>query len=132
MRVRLQTGASGIEVCDDVDADGRSAKARLQNVRGVEPRFFAVLAEWHPRQGGQTRIDHERAESKLVHAERSPHGCRAGVGNSRQVQGTLQCAVFARAAVTADQHGIEIEAVLLRPQPARGLDKPATRAADQA
>jgi hypothetical protein len=112
---------------DYFDPDGGPAEARLDDVGAVPRRRLGTPDHELAGQRWQPGGCDDRAESQLVHAQRSARGARPGVGHAGQVKRRLESAVFARATVAAHDDGVELEAPLLTQHAALRLEETAPR-----
>jgi len=98
------------DVLGDLDADARTAVARLDDVRAGERRLVVGL-ERHARQRRDPgRRDHP-AERELVHAERGRVEAAAGRRHAQQGHEARVAAALAEAAVQARQGRVDLQAL---------------------
>jgi len=90
MGIRVEARHGRGQVGHHVDADGRSAKARLQYVGSVKGQTRRVDGEQGSRKRRQARRRHDRSEGPLVHAQGGTGSARTAVGQASQIEGRLE------------------------------------------
>ena len=108
VRAGLANRACRVDIVDDFNPNGRTAKARLDDI-GAGKRWGAVLRQRHPVESGNPRCLHEPTKGQFVHADSSGIEAGAGVRNLEGFKQEGTPTAFSAAAVKTQQRRSKVE-----------------------